>query len=68
MSDRRPRLTREELQALKFAAHRQLARWAKSRPLPSRQQAGRDALVRAARTLEDPAFAEGCEVRALGGA
>ena len=68
MNDRPPQLSREEVLALKFAAHRQLARWAKSRPLPSRQQARRAALVHAARTLEDPAFADGCELRALGSA
>jgi hypothetical protein len=68
MSDRPPRLSREEVLALKFAAHRQLARWAKSRPLPSRQLARRTALVTAVRTLEDPAFAGGCELRAIGGA
>ena len=68
MSDRPQRLSREEVQALKFAARRQLARWAKSRPQASRQQARRDALIRAARTLEDPVFADGCELRAIGGA
>ena len=59
------RLSREEIQALKFAAHRQLARWAKARPLPSRQQTRRDALVQAVRILDDPAFAEGCEICAI---
>jgi hypothetical protein len=68
MSDQPPRLSREEVLALKFAAHRQLARWAKSRPLPSRQQARRTALVTAVRILEDPAFAGGCELRAIRGA
>jgi hypothetical protein len=56
------RLTREQLRALKFAAHRQLARWAKSRQLRPRQQAQRTALVSAVRVLEDPAFADGCEL------
>lgn len=65
MSDeRRCRLTREELLALKFAAHRQLARWAKSGPLQPRQRARRDALVRAVRTLEGRALIESCELRA----
>jgi hypothetical protein len=73
VSDRPPQLSREEVLALKFAAHRQLARWAKSRPLPSRplpsrQQARRDALVTAVRILEDPAFAGGCELCAIGNA
>jgi hypothetical protein len=66
MIDRAPQLSREEVLALKFAAHRQLARWAKSRPLPSGQQARRDALVTAVRILEDPAFAGGCELCAIG--
>jgi hypothetical protein len=59
-------LSREEVQALKFAAHRQLARWAKSRPLRPGQQAQRSALVRAVRILEDQAFADGCELHAHG--
>jgi hypothetical protein len=57
------RLTGEEIQALKFASHRQLARWAHKRDLQPRQRARRAALVRAVRTLEDKAFAEGCELR-----
>jgi hypothetical protein len=60
-----PRLSREQVQALKFAAHRQLARWAKSRPLASRHRARRAALVHAVRILEDPALADGCELRAI---
>jgi hypothetical protein len=68
VSGRPAQLSREEVQALKFAAHRQLARWAKSRPLPSHQQARRAALVRAARALEDPVLAGGCELRAISGA
>ena len=63
MNEPAHRLSREEVQALKFAAHRQLARWAKSRPLRSRQREQRTALVRAVRTLEDQAFADGCELR-----
>lgn len=59
------RLTREQVLALKFAAHRQLARWAKTRPLAARQQARRSALVHAVRTLEDPAYANGCELSAV---
>jgi hypothetical protein len=60
------RLTSEELQALKFAAHRQLARWTNKRELSPRQHAQRLALVRAVRVIEDRAFAEGCELRVLG--
>jgi hypothetical protein len=59
------RLSREEVLALKFAAHRQLTRWARSRPLPLRQETRRDALINAVRTLEDPAFTGGCEVHPL---
>jgi hypothetical protein len=65
MSDLPRRLSREEVLALKFAAHRQLTRWANPRPLPPRQQARRDALVHAVRILEDPAFAAGCELHAI---
>jgi hypothetical protein len=57
------RLARDEVQALKFAAHRQLARWAKKPSLTPRQREQRKALVRAVRILEDPAFAGGCELR-----
>ncbi len=57
------RLSREEISALKFAAHRQLARWAKTRPLQPRQQARRTALAAAVRTLEVQALADGCELR-----
>jgi hypothetical protein len=59
------RLSRDQLLALKFAGHRQLARWAKSRPLGPRRQAQRSALVSAVRTLEDQAFADGCELTAI---
>jgi hypothetical protein len=56
-------LSREEVQALKFAAHRQLARWAKRDQLRSRQREQRTALVCAVRVLEDKAFTDGCELR-----
>lgn len=59
------RLSRDEVFALKYAAHRQLARWAKARPLDPRQRERRIALVTAVRTLEAPAFAHGCELHAL---
>jgi hypothetical protein len=61
------RLSREEVQALKFAAHRQLARWAKNSQLRPRQREQRAALVRAVRALEDQAFADGCELCAATG-
>ena len=57
------RLSREEVQALKFAAHRQLARWAKNSQLRPRQREQRAALVRAVRILDDQTFADGCELR-----
>ena len=62
MSEAR-RLSPEEILALKFAAHRQLARWAKARPLQSSQRKRRAALVSAVRTLEERALADGCELR-----
>jgi hypothetical protein len=62
------RLSRDDVLALKFAAHRQLARWANSSaPLRPRQRDRRAALVRAVRVLEDDAFAHGCELRARRG-
>ena len=67
MSEPTHRLSREEVQALKFAAHRQLARWAKHTQLRPRQRGQRAALVRAVRTLEDQAFAEGAELRSTSG-
>ena len=57
------RLSRDKVQALKFAAHRQLARWAKSTQLRPRQREQRAALVRAVRIFEDQAFAHGAELR-----
>jgi hypothetical protein len=60
------RLSRHEIQALKFAAHRQLARWAKRNQLRPRQREQRAALIRAVRILEDGAFNGGCELRAIG--
>jgi hypothetical protein len=61
------RLSREDVQALKFAAHRQLTRWAKNNQLRPRQREQRAALVRAVRILERQAFAEGVELRAATG-
>jgi hypothetical protein len=61
VSDEPRRLTAEQVLALKFAAHRQLARWA-GKPLQPRKQAQRSALIRAVRVLEDRAFAGGCEL------
>jgi hypothetical protein len=58
------RLTRDELLALKLAAHSQLAKWVKSSHLRARQLDHRAALLRAVRILEDQALADGCELRA----
>jgi hypothetical protein len=57
------RLSGEEIAALKFASHRQLARWSNKRDLSPRQHAQRTALASAVRTLQDKAFADGCELR-----
>ncbi|MGI9100138.1 MAG: hypothetical protein ACR2H2_16875 [Solirubrobacteraceae bacterium] len=62
MSDEHRRLTADEIQALKFAAHRQLARWANKPELQPRQLARRAALIRAVRILEDKAFTDGCDL------
>lgn len=56
-------LSGEEIGALKFAAHRQLARWAKKPRLSPRQHAQRTALKHAVVVLQDQAFAHGCELR-----
>jgi hypothetical protein len=58
------RLSDEEIVALKFAAHRQLARWSNKPQLSSHQHAQRNALKRAVRVLQDNAFTGGCELRA----
>jgi len=53
----------EEILALKFAAHRQLSRWAGKPGLSAHQHAQRNALKRAVQVLQDRAFAHGCELR-----
>jgi hypothetical protein len=65
VSESQASFSRDEIQALKFAAHRQLARWAKHTQLQSRQRQQRAALVRAVRILEDQTFADGCELHPL---
>jgi hypothetical protein len=60
------RLSHEQLAALRFAAHRQLARWARRHELAPRQRTQRRALIQAVRVLEDRALAGGCELRATG--
>jgi hypothetical protein len=54
----------DEIVALRFAAHRQLARWAKKPWLSPDQHARRNALKRAVTVLHDRAFAHGCELHA----
>ena len=58
------RLAAEEIAALKFAAHRQLARWANKPTLSAHQHAQHNALKRAVLILHDNAFTTGCELRA----
>jgi hypothetical protein len=58
------RLSSDEIQALKFAAHRQLSRWASRPSLTANQRVQRAALKRAVQALQDKEFAHGCELRA----
>ena len=57
------RLSGEQVMALKFVAHRQLARWANKPRLSEHQHRQRLALKAAVRVLQDPVFAHGCELR-----
>ncbi len=61
-----PRLSAEQVLALKFAAHRQLARWANKPQLSPHQHGQRSALKGAVHVLQDQAFAHGCELRVPG--
>ncbi|MGI9098177.1 MAG: hypothetical protein ACR2H2_06735 [Solirubrobacteraceae bacterium] len=58
------RLSGHEIVALKFAAHRQLSRWASKPGLSAHQHAQRAALKRAVQALQDKAFSHGCELQA----
>jgi hypothetical protein len=60
------RLSGDEVVALKFAAHRQLARWSKKPRLSPSHQRQRAALKSAVRVLQGQAFAHGCELRVPG--
>jgi hypothetical protein len=60
------RLSGEQVTALKFAAHRQLARWSSKPKLSEHQHGQRSALKGAARVLQDAKLAHGCELRAPG--
>lgn len=63
MTDQSPYgLAADELMALKFAARRQLTRWANTPNLQPHRQAQRRALARAVRILEHKALADGCEL------
>jgi hypothetical protein len=55
-------LAADEMMALKFAARRQLTRWANTPSLQPRQRVQRRALARAVRILEHKALAHGCEL------
>jgi hypothetical protein len=56
-------LSGDQVVALKFAAHRQLARWSNKPRLTPRQQRQRAALKSAVGVLQAQAFAHGCELR-----
>jgi hypothetical protein len=58
-----PRLSSDQILALKFAAHRQLARWANKPKLSAHQHGQRSALKGAVQVLQDESFACGCELR-----
>jgi hypothetical protein len=55
-------LAADEMMALKFAARRQLTRWANTLNLQPHQRDQRRALTRALRILEHKALADGCEL------
>ena len=57
------RLSGDEVEALTFAARRQLARWADNAALRPDQRARRNALRHAVTILRDHALADGCELR-----
>ena len=65
MTDRPARrLSGEEISALRFAAHRQLARWSNKPRSSPHQHSQHNALKRAARALQDNAFTNGCQLKA----
>jgi hypothetical protein len=59
------RLSSDEIAALKFAANRQLARWANKSRLSEYQHSQRAVLRRAVRVLQDDKLAHGCDLQAL---
>jgi hypothetical protein len=58
------RLSADQVLALRFAAHRQLARWSNKPQLSPHQRAQRRALKGAVRVLQANAFTGGCELHA----
>jgi hypothetical protein len=60
------RLSGDQVVALKFAAHRQLARWSNKPKLSPRRDRQWAALKSAVGVLQDQAFAHGCELRLPG--
>jgi hypothetical protein len=60
------RLSHDEITVLKYAAHRQLTRWAHKRDLSPHQQTQRAALARAVRVREHTAFRHGCQLHGTG--
>lgn len=58
-----PRLTGDQIIALRFAAHRQLARWSSTHKLGPHQHAQRTELRRAVHVLHDDACVDRCELR-----
>jgi hypothetical protein len=60
------RLSGDQVTALKFAAHRQPARWSSKPRLSPHQHGQCSALKGAVRVLQDQAFAHGCELRVPG--
>ena len=57
-------LSADEVTALRFAAHRQLTRWANKRQLEPLERARRTALISALRALRHNAYDGGCLLRA----
>jgi hypothetical protein len=62
-----PRLSGDQVLALRLAAHRQLARWSNKPKLSPHQHGQRSVLKGAVRILQEQAFAHGCELRAPDG-
>ena len=59
-------LSADDIRVLKFAACRQLSRWANRPDLDLHQQAQRATLQHVVRVLQQQAFVSGCELRGGG--